>query len=89
MEDTGNPILKEAQPGREILFKRQEGRGRPAKGKIISQNSKGITVALANRKIERVNPHLVHQVIVKRGKAPKIDPILLAKAKQFEREHAH
>lgn len=88
MTDIEHPILKEAIPGREIQFKRREGRGRPVLGKVVSQSSKGITVALANRKLERVNPHLVHKIIVRRGKVPALDPLLVAKAKQFEREQA-
>lgn len=87
-KDFDYPVLKEAQPGRDILFKRREGRGRPAQGKVISQSSKGITVALANNKLERVKPHLVHKVMVRRGKVPALDPFLLAKARAFEQDAA-
>lgn len=80
-----NLPLPEAIPGREIQFKRREGRGRPALGKVVAQGPKGLTVALANGQLERVKPHLVHRIIVKKGKVPKLDPILLAKAREFER----
>lgn len=86
--EAGFPVLEEAKPGREIQFKRREGRGRPCLGKVVSNSPKGITVALANGQFERVNPHLVHKIVVKPGKVPKIDPLLAAKAMFFEKQIA-
>jgi hypothetical protein len=81
-------LIKDAVPGREILFKRREGRGRPAMGKVVNQTTSGITVALSNGQIERVKPHLVHEVLVKKGKVPALDPITIARAREFERRES-
>lgn len=79
-----HPVLELARPGRDIQFKRREGRGRPAMGKVVSAGPKGITVAAANGKLERVDPHMVHKVLIRKGKPPKVDPFLAAKARRFE-----
>ena len=82
-----HPVAKLAKPGRSIMFKRSEGRGRPALGKVVRVSTKGITVESANGRLERVNPHLIKDVQTK-GPVEKIDPLTAAKAESFDRDLA-
>lgn len=82
-------LLKIAKPGRDILFKRSEGRGRPALGKIIKVNPKNHSILAATASgFERVRPHMITRIVQNSGKAPKIDPLMLAKAEHFEEQQS-
>lgn len=86
--NTQSALLKVARPGREILFKRSDGRGRPALGKVIKVDTKNhsLLTQTAGGKFERVRPNMITRVVDAAGKAPAIDPLTLAKAEQFEFE---
>lgn len=81
-------LFPDAKPGRDIQFKRREGRGRPCLGRIVTTGPRHLTVALSNGQFETVDPLKIHKVLVKKGKTPKLDPLLVAKAEQFEKQHA-